>query len=404
LIVEDGRQHLQHSGRRYDAIISEPSNPWVSGVNNLFTTDYYRRVRAALRPGGVFGQWLQFYELSPAAQSSLLASFAEVFPRAEVFLFGRDLLLIAPPEGRRVAGDQLIVEGSRGPVAAYLARFGLQGGATAASDHLGSISHLVAQLPSAPLNTDDRPFVEYRAPFDMYEVSQPGFAWALAEKDPFAGLRRWVADSSLTSVATAAGLDLARAGLTERGERMASGLRRLGGAAVPAALAIDDLARRFAGARLAQSWVARAVAALAANDLAAADSMLQRAFAAQADNPGAHLQAAWGAMRRDDRASAREHLAVTMRWGDRRERCLAYDVLGIIAMREGREAEGRVAFVAALGTHPGEASSYVNLARVQVQAGHPDSAGALLESGLARTFPNESILKVLEALRAGRSF
>lgn len=404
LIVEDGRQHLQHSGRRYDAIISEPSNPWVSGVNNLFTTDYYRRVRAALAPGGVFGQWLQFYELSPAAQSSLLASFAAVFPRAEVFLFGRDLLLVAPPEGRRVAGDQLIVEGSRGPVASYLTRFGLQGGATAASDHLGSISHLVAQLPPAPFNTDDRPFVEYRAPFDMYEVSQPGFAWALAEKDPLAGLRRWVADSSLASVAMAAGLDLARAGLTERAETMASELRRTGGAAVPGALAIAELARRFEGARLAQTWVARAVAALGANDLAAADSMLRRAFAAQPDNPGAHLQAAWGAMRRDDRALAREHLAVTMRWGDMRDRCLAYNVLGIIAMREGRETEGRAAFVAALGTHPGEASSYVNLARVQVQAGHPDSAAAVLENGLARTFPNESILKALEALRGGRSF
>jgi Flp pilus assembly protein TadD len=87
-----------------------------------------------------------------------------------------------------------------------------------------------------------------------------------------------------------------------------------------------------------------------------------------------------------------------------RDRCLAYNVLGIIAMREGREAEGRAAFVAALGTHAGEASSYVNLARVQVQAGHPDSAAALLENGLARTFPNESILKVLEALRGGRGF
>ena len=51
--------------KRYDVIISEPSNPWIAGVNNLFTMEFYRRVQTHLEPDGVFCQWIQLYELSP---------------------------------------------------------------------------------------------------------------------------------------------------------------------------------------------------------------------------------------------------------------------------------------------------------------------------------------------------
>src|SRR6185369_6072281 len=103
LILEDGRQHLLHSGRHYDVIVSEPSNPWIAGVNNLFTTDFYERVKAALTAHGTFCQWVQFYELSPLAQSSLLSSYAHVFPQGEAFFINYDLLLVAPPAGEKVS-------------------------------------------------------------------------------------------------------------------------------------------------------------------------------------------------------------------------------------------------------------------------------------------------------------
>src|SRR5262249_32253480 len=59
LVIGDARTHLLHSAGRYGVIVSEPSNPWIAGVNNLFTVDFYRRVQARLEPGGVFCQWLQ---------------------------------------------------------------------------------------------------------------------------------------------------------------------------------------------------------------------------------------------------------------------------------------------------------------------------------------------------------
>ena len=48
----------------WDLILSEPSNPWVSGVSNLFTAEFYAQVADRLSPEGVFGQWLHLYEMT----------------------------------------------------------------------------------------------------------------------------------------------------------------------------------------------------------------------------------------------------------------------------------------------------------------------------------------------------
>ena len=60
-------------------IISEPSNPWVSGVSGLFTTEFYSRVRSYLIHDGVFGQWIHVYELDDALVLSVLAALHQNF-------------------------------------------------------------------------------------------------------------------------------------------------------------------------------------------------------------------------------------------------------------------------------------------------------------------------------------
>lgn len=404
LILEDGRQHLQHSGRRYDVIISEPSNPWIAGVNNLFTVDFYRRVQRALTPEGVFGQWVQLYELSPTAQNSLLSSLAVVFPRAEAFLVQSDLLIVAPPEGRRLSSDQLLLEGHEDPVASYLARFGLQANGALASRHLGSVAYLVKQFPAAPLNTDDRPFVEYRAPFDLYRLPGGRDPRSLVEPDPLLALERWVADSSLVPVAEAVGLELARRGDGERAKLLASELRQRAGPGKPGETAIVQLAEQSESVRRTQEWLALANSALNGGDPEAADRWLRKVFELQPDSPTGHLIAARADMRRERLDGARKHLAVTLKWGMHAERASAYNNLGIIEMRLGRKAEGRADFEAARRTHPGEPNSYVHLARWLVQAGLPDSARAVLREGLTRAYPPDALERALAAVAAGQSF
>src|SRR5690606_22283742 len=79
----------------YDVIIAVPTNPWLAGVANLFTLEHYHNARRALRPGGVYLQWVQLYLTSPWTSRAMLRTFLEAFPHVEVWCGApTDLLLI----------------------------------------------------------------------------------------------------------------------------------------------------------------------------------------------------------------------------------------------------------------------------------------------------------------------
>ena len=100
VIYDDARSYLARTGRRYDAIISEPSNPWVSGVASLFTTEFYSRMHRALEPGGLLVQWVQMYEMNGRTVSSISKAMGSVFVDFVVFRSGSDLLFVARRDGK----------------------------------------------------------------------------------------------------------------------------------------------------------------------------------------------------------------------------------------------------------------------------------------------------------------
>lgn len=79
IIHDDGRNFLASTPDQYDVIISEPSNPWITGVSDLFTVDHWRITKQRLRPGGVYCQWVQLYELSPQNIKTIYRTFASQF-------------------------------------------------------------------------------------------------------------------------------------------------------------------------------------------------------------------------------------------------------------------------------------------------------------------------------------
>jgi spermidine synthase len=170
LYLEDARARLAHGEGRYGLIVSEPSNPWIAGVNNLFTEDFYRLVRRRLEPDGVFCQWLQLYELSPVTFHSMLGAFLRVFPQAQVFCLWNsyDVLLVASPPGATLSWDRL-----QGPAAEReWRRARLRSPEEIAAFYVGPAAAWIPEVANAERNTDDRPFVEYRAPRDMVEVGR----------------------------------------------------------------------------------------------------------------------------------------------------------------------------------------------------------------------------------------
>ena len=96
IVFDDAKTYFSSRNRKYDIIISEPSNPWVSGVSSLFTSEFYRLARRHLNENGVLVQWFQMYEIDASLIASVLRALGENFPGYAVYAStGSDLLIVA---------------------------------------------------------------------------------------------------------------------------------------------------------------------------------------------------------------------------------------------------------------------------------------------------------------------
>jgi spermidine synthase len=201
VINDDGRNYLAATRERFDVIVSEPSNPWLTGVSDLFTVDHFRAAKRRLKPGGVYCQWVQLYELSPENVKVIYRTFATQFRHVLVFsadnlssdtvMLGSDSPL--PLDHRRLARAMAVPA-----AAAELARAGVHGPGDvlarvllSSRDEVLRYTHYVEQRRGddwvrdpaapvdapcatpecrrvpAPLNTDDNALIEFRAPRDL---------------------------------------------------------------------------------------------------------------------------------------------------------------------------------------------------------------------------------------------
>ena len=165
MVANDGRNFIFTTDRKFDVIISEPSNPWFMGVANLFTVEYFKRGADRLTDDGVFSQWLQIYEMAPEDVISLVATFRAAFPYVHIFrgaegdlmLLGskQDVRLNAETIGRHLRDDRIKADLKRIKVSSVvdiLSRF-----------YLGpsEIAHFTA---GAEINSDDNALIEFNAP------------------------------------------------------------------------------------------------------------------------------------------------------------------------------------------------------------------------------------------------
>ncbi|MEM1348788.1 MAG: hypothetical protein AAGI01_09550, partial [Myxococcota bacterium] len=181
LVVSDGRNYLEYTRQTFDVIVSEPSNPWIAGVASLFTVEHFRRAKRHLKPGGVFSQWVQLYEMDPENVRVILATFTEVFEHVMIFSSmpkGTDLILIGsahpillPPEGleRAWAIDSVREELQRAGLQTPYDFYGLM---------FMNYVEALEFADGAILNTDDNGYLEFEAPKDLirYRSGQRFFA------------------------------------------------------------------------------------------------------------------------------------------------------------------------------------------------------------------------------------
>jgi len=168
--VGDGRNFLTQRSDKFDVIVSEPSNPWLTGVSNLFTREYFKLVKTRLAEHGIFCQWAQLYEMAPWNIKTILATVRSEFPYVYVFAaedWSSDTILIGSLDPLPL--DYATVERNfRDPVTrAEAKRGGFQSPHDVFAYVLLGPEELESFTAGAPLNTDDNARIEFAAPRDL---------------------------------------------------------------------------------------------------------------------------------------------------------------------------------------------------------------------------------------------
>ena len=165
ITVEDGRRYLRSTDQRYDVIVSEPSNPWLSMSARLFTREFFDLVRNRLAPRGVLVQWVPLYGLSTSQFQTLLRTLMDVFPSISLFQVAEgDLVVVAGMEPVPVSMAAL-GQFFEGAPRATLERVGMLEPADLLARWIADEQGLKPILGDGPLNTDDNGVLEFGSPW-----------------------------------------------------------------------------------------------------------------------------------------------------------------------------------------------------------------------------------------------
>jgi predicted membrane-bound spermidine synthase len=161
----DAYRTLLQSSDRYDVIVSEPSNPWVTGVEMLYSREFLEAARSRLSPGGVYGQWFHIYESDVEVVALVMRTYASVFPRVSIwFALGSDLLLLGFDRPDRALDVQALEERfGHGDFAAGFARIGIESFPQLLAHEVLPLGTLHAEALTGDVHTLRHPILSDRA-------------------------------------------------------------------------------------------------------------------------------------------------------------------------------------------------------------------------------------------------
>jgi spermidine synthase len=170
--LDDARHYLLTTAEKFDAITSDPLDPWVKGAANLYTKEFWQVAKQHLNPGGAVTVFVQLYESTPAAVKSELATFFEVFPHGIVWgntqadKKGYDLVLLGQVEPTRINLDQWqqrLSSPEYAQVARSLRQIGFGSAVELCATYAGRAPDLGAWLQGAAINYDHNLRLQYLA-------------------------------------------------------------------------------------------------------------------------------------------------------------------------------------------------------------------------------------------------
>jgi predicted membrane-bound spermidine synthase len=181
--LEDAKTFFSLQNRKYDLIVAEPSNPWVSGVASLFSHEFYRTVPNYLTDDGIFVQWLQLYEFDNDLVFSVFRALAQNFSDYAVYNTDNTNILIIAKRTGELAEPSFdhVLTGALGAETALVGLRGPEDFLVRKTANAHVIQSWLSQS-SAPANSDYYPFVDLNAGRARFrqEIATLFYTWSVA--------------------------------------------------------------------------------------------------------------------------------------------------------------------------------------------------------------------------------
>ncbi len=163
--IADAKTFFSTHKNKYDIIMSEPSNPWVSGVSSLFTHEFYNSIIPYLNQHGIFTQWIQTYEFNIDLFISVLKSLSSTFPFYSIYFTDSSDIVIVASMDQPVAKPDSVIFTSKA-MSAHLSEIGINNIEDINFRFIGDqdLFNPFIKYSSIPANSDYYPVLESRAP------------------------------------------------------------------------------------------------------------------------------------------------------------------------------------------------------------------------------------------------
>jgi len=199
IIVQDGRNHLLLSRMHYDVVISEPSNPWMAGMANLYTKESFETIKDRMNDDGIFIQWVNAGQMDWQTLAMIGKTFGTVFPNS--------LMMISP-----IGGADFFFVGVKGEAPLRLSvadrnlSFASRSRIMRLADarllfHLILTDRVAEMFADGVIHSDNRPHLEFAAPRHLY-TSNKGFEAELKQR------RRRISPATASIIASSRDLDM----------------------------------------------------------------------------------------------------------------------------------------------------------------------------------------------------
>ncbi len=185
VLIEDGRNHLLANREKYSMINADLFLPYRRGTGNLYSQDHFTIVRERLKPGGVFVQWLPLFQMTEQEFGIIANTMISVFPQVSLWrgnfqpgaeiaaLVGHADLTPIPASTLDAENEKhLAVEGK-----SHLDVHELMlpiNEPTVLIFYAGNLTRAASLFEKYPLNTDDKPIIEFGTPRSLHKPASSG--------------------------------------------------------------------------------------------------------------------------------------------------------------------------------------------------------------------------------------